>query len=93
MNTPKQTNRLSVQVVAVAGGIQFIKPMLVPRSQTVGWCANASGVYSLHPQLQGAKLGIWGKLTKPNTVVEEGDRIEIYTPATSKQKSKKMSEK
>lgn len=78
MPTPLQSTRYSVQVVALAGGVGFTKTMMVPHGQTLGWAVNASGLYALHPQLRDAELGVWGKVLPPETLVAEGDRIEVY---------------
>lgn len=89
MATPQQSGRMSVQVVMIASNIKFLKTMLVPRGQTVGWCANASGIYSLHPHLHQAKIGVWGKLVNPESLAIEGDRIELYQPSRSTKKPSK----
>jgi putative ubiquitin-RnfH superfamily antitoxin RatB of RatAB toxin-antitoxin module len=52
--------------------------MLVPVGQSVGWCVNASGVLGQYPDTRDGKVGVWGKVVKPETVVLEGDRIEVY---------------
>jgi putative ubiquitin-RnfH superfamily antitoxin RatB of RatAB toxin-antitoxin module len=80
MPTPTQAQRCAVQVVALAGGVAFCKNMLVPRQQTLAWAINASGVLAQYPQLRGAKVGVWGQILPPETVVMADDRIEIYTP-------------
>ena len=80
MVTPKQQGRVQVKVLALADGVGFDKDMLVPKGQTVEWCLNASGLWSLHPTLVGGKVGIFGKLVTVDTVVEDGDRIEVYVP-------------
>lgn len=82
MATPKQAGRVSVQVTCLAGGRNFAKDMLVPVGQTLGWCVNASGIYGIHPDLREARLGVWGKLMKPETVVADGDRIEVYVASS-----------
>lgn len=82
MVTPKQAGRVGVQVVCVAGAKDFIKDMLVPVGQTVGWCVNASGVVAVCGDMNAIKMGIWGKVVKPEAVVVEGDRIEVYAPCT-----------
>lgn len=81
MVTPKQSGRVGVQVVCVAGGRDFVKEMLVPVGQSVGWCVNASGFQELGDKDSARlKIGVWGKIVDPQTVVLEGDRIEVYVP-------------
>ena len=42
----------------------------------------ASGVLERHPQLDPARhaVGIWGRVCALDTVLKEGDRVEIYRP-------------
>jgi putative ubiquitin-RnfH superfamily antitoxin RatB of RatAB toxin-antitoxin module len=80
MVTPRQTGRVGITVVCVAGGRDFVKEMLVPVGQTAGWCVNASGILAREAGLRDSRLGIWGKLVQPEVEVREGDRIEIYVP-------------
>ena len=82
MPTPRQATRVVVEVVAV-GGKAFVKAMPIPQGQTLGWAINASGLYAQRPELRGAAVGVWGKVLPPETLVAEGDRIEVYTAVTS----------
>lgn len=82
MVTPRQQGRVRVQVVSVAAERRFVKDMLVPVGQTVGWCVNASGLAAVQPGAATLKLGIWGKMVKPEAEVAEGDRIEVYMPCS-----------
>ncbi|MFN7163082.1 MAG: RnfH family protein [Pseudomonadota bacterium] len=78
MPTPVQATRYVVEVVALAGKVQFSKTLLVPHGQTLGWAMNASGLFALHPHLRTAEIGVWGKILPPETLVAKGDRIEVY---------------
>lgn len=91
MATPLQAGRVTVQIVCASGDIRFDKTMLVPAHQTLGWCVNASGLYGLHPQLRGCKLGVWGKVMAAETVVQADDRIEVYLPVTAQATAKARS--
>jgi hypothetical protein len=44
----------------------------------------ASGVLERHPELAtgGPMIGIWGRACAPDTVLGDGDRVEIYRPLT-----------
>jgi uncharacterized protein len=41
-----------------------------------------SGMLGRHPeiQLERQKFGVFGKLASPQTVLKDGDRVEIYRP-------------
>lgn len=80
MATPKQGGRVSVDVVAAVDGKLWRKAIMVPKGQTIGWAANACGLYQQFPALREHKLGVWGKVASPDTLAEEGDRIEVYSP-------------
>ena len=57
----------------------------VPDSSTVKDVIELSGLLGMFPEidLQQQKVGIFGKLTKLDAVVEEGNRIEVYRPITA----------
>ena len=38
----------------------------------------ASGLGARRPQLEFDRVGIWGRQVSPDTVLREGDRVEIY---------------
>ena len=44
----------------------------------------ASGVLERHPELSLGEpmIGIWGRACAPDTVLADGDRVEIYRPLT-----------
>jgi len=62
------------------------KPALVsvnlPLGATLVQALEASGLLSKHPEidLKKNKFGIFAKLSKPDTVLRDKDRVEIYRP-------------
>jgi putative ubiquitin-RnfH superfamily antitoxin RatB of RatAB toxin-antitoxin module len=44
----------------------------------------ASGVFERHPELGLGEplIGIWGRACAPETVLADGDRVEVYRPLT-----------
>ncbi|MCX7087099.1 MAG: RnfH family protein [Methylococcales bacterium] len=56
----------------------------VPDQSTVAETIRLSGVLKLYPEinLDHQKVGIFGKIAKLDTLVQEGDRVEIYRPIT-----------
>jgi uncharacterized protein len=83
MPTPLQASRCMVEIVALGNGMAFRKTMMVPHGQTLSWAVNASGLYALYPQLREAAIGVWGKMMAPETLVADGDRIEVYHPVNA----------
>jgi uncharacterized protein len=57
----------------------------VPDGSTVKDVLELSGVLDMFPEIDLAiqKVGIFGKLTKLDAVVSEGNRIEVYRPITA----------
>jgi putative ubiquitin-RnfH superfamily antitoxin RatB of RatAB toxin-antitoxin module len=57
----------------------------VPDGSTVREAIDHSGILKQFPEidLENQKVGIFGKLSKLDAVVEDGARIEIYRPITA----------
>lgn len=57
----------------------------VPEGSTVKDAIEKSGLLTQFPEidLRRQKIGLFGKLTKLDTVLEEGTRVEIYRPITA----------
>lgn len=57
----------------------------VPDGSTVRQAIEISGILERFPEidLESQKVGIFGKLTKLDSVLENGSRIEIYRPITA----------
>lgn len=61
---------------------QIIVPINVAEGTTAEAAVIASGILEKFPEIDLAvnKLGIFGKLCKPDTVLRHLDRVEIYRP-------------
>lgn len=57
----------------------------VPEGSTVRDAIEKSGLLKQFPDidLEQQKVGLFGKLTRLDTVLEEGTRVEIYRPITA----------
>lgn len=57
----------------------------VPEGSTAREAIERSGLLIQFPEidLDRQKIGVFGKLIKPDTVLEEGTRVEIYRPITA----------
>lgn len=73
---------ISVEVVYPIAHEQDIFALKVPEGTTVRQAIAASGILSKYPEIDLAKnkLGIFAKLTKPDTPLRDRDRVEIYRP-------------
>lgn len=48
-----------------------------------------SGIYSAHPETKDLSVGIYAKLVSLDTVLKDGDRLELYRPLTLDPKEKR----
>jgi putative ubiquitin-RnfH superfamily antitoxin RatB of RatAB toxin-antitoxin module len=72
--------------VAYAGARKKVWLKLeVPEQSTVEQVIHLSGILEQFPEidLEQQKVGIFGKLTKLDAAVEDGNRIELYRPITA----------
>jgi uncharacterized protein len=74
--------KISVQVVYALPDRQEVVSLEVPVATTLQAAIELSGLLSKYPEidLQTNKLGIFAKLTKPDAVLRDKDRVEIYRP-------------
>lgn len=73
---------IAVEVVYALPHSQTVRQLNLPSGSTVGQAIDASGITRLIPEidLQRNRVGIYGKLVKPDTVLRDRDRVEIYRP-------------
>jgi len=76
------SDKINIEVVYALPHEQTLLRPQLPAGTTVLEAIQASGVLDKHPEidLASSKFGIFGKLTKPDTVLRDKDRIEIYRP-------------
>lgn len=73
-------NKIQVEVAFARPDNQLIIPLEVSPEATVEEVIRASGILDKFPEIDLAenKVGIFGKLTKMDNTLRDGDRIEIY---------------
>ena len=61
----------------------------IAEGSTVIEAIKESGILEMFPEidLTQQKIGIFGKMTKPDVKLKEGDRVEIYRPITADPKT------
>jgi len=76
---------LNIGIVYAKAVKQIWLKLDVPEGSTVLEAIEYSGILKQFPEIEldKQKVGIFGKLTKLDTVLEEGQRIEIYRPITA----------
>ena len=73
---------LRVEVVYALAQQQPRVSLQLPAGATLRQAVEASGLLQKYPEIDLAKnkLGVFAKLSKPDTPLRNGDRVEIYRP-------------
>jgi uncharacterized protein len=73
---------IAVEVAYARPDVQVLLPVEVPDGATVADALRLSKIADRFPEidLETAKVGIFGKLTRMDTVLKPRDRVEIYRP-------------
>jgi hypothetical protein len=81
-NAVANKGSIRVEVAFALPDDQLIISLMVDEGTTVEQAIIHSGIIDQYPQIDfpDNKTGIFGKLTKLNQTVRDGDRIEIYRP-------------
>jgi hypothetical protein len=81
------------EVVFALKGEQIILPLEVPIGSRIEDVINKSGIKDRYPSepLNSCAVGVWGKVRERNTVIEDGDRIELYRLLHSDPKDRRRS--
>jgi putative ubiquitin-RnfH superfamily antitoxin RatB of RatAB toxin-antitoxin module len=76
------SDKINIEVVYALPGEQILLRQAAAPGTTVADAIQASGILQKHPEIDLSvnKLGIFGKLTKADTVLRDRDRVEIYRP-------------
>ena len=74
--------QLQVEVIYALPDRQELVRLTLPGGSTLQQALEASGLLEKHPEidLKKNKFGIFSKLSKPDTVLRDRDRVEIYRP-------------
>ena len=78
----EEKDSIQIQVVYALRDRQELVALRMPAGTTVQQALDASGLMQKHADINlvDNKLGIFGKLTKPDAVLRDGDRVEVYRP-------------
>jgi len=73
---------LNIEVCYAQSGKQDIVRLKLPVGATLQQALEASGLLAKYPEidLKKNKFGLWNKLSKPDSVLRDQDRVEIYRP-------------
>ena len=73
---------IDIEVVYALPEKQIVRQMNLPEGTTAEQAVKLSGILQQFPEIDFLqnKLGIYGKLIPPTTVLRNRDRVEIYRP-------------
>jgi putative ubiquitin-RnfH superfamily antitoxin RatB of RatAB toxin-antitoxin module len=73
---------IQIEVTYAKPDRQDVISLKLPEGSTIQQAIEASGMLQRHPEIDiaKAKVGIYGKLSRMDTVVRARDRVEIYRP-------------
>ncbi|MFM2397014.1 MAG: hypothetical protein RLZZ144_264 [Pseudomonadota bacterium] len=76
------THKIKIEAVYALPNEQTLLKFEVPAGATIAEALTLSGLLEKFPEIDliKGKFGIFSKLSKPDTVLREQDRIEIYRP-------------
>jgi putative ubiquitin-RnfH superfamily antitoxin RatB of RatAB toxin-antitoxin module len=76
------TETIKVEVCYALPAKQELVSVKLPAGATLGQALEASGLLLKYPEidLKKNKFGIYAKLSKPDAVLRDRDRVEIYRP-------------
>jgi len=82
MENTDQHNEITVEVAYAKPDQQLIIPLKVTADCTAAQAVSLSGILDKFPELDGDQLdlGIFGKVTRADTILNHLDRVEIYRP-------------
>ena len=96
MTEQKTDSTIKVEVLYALPHEQILLVVEVPQNTTLADAVKISGLLGKYPEIDLAtnKVGIFGKLSKLDTVLREKDRVEIYRPliADPKEVRRKLAE-
>lgn len=75
-------NMINIEVCYARREQQALVGLQLPEGATLLQALEASGLLEKHPEidLKKNKFGIFAKLSKPDSVLRDKDRVEIYRP-------------
>ncbi|WP_067041368.1 RnfH family protein [Moritella sp. JT01] len=91
------STKINVDVIYALPKEQITFTVSLEQGSTAQQAIEASGILVKYPEIElnKNKLGIYSRLIKLDTVVEDGERVEIYRPLTAdpKEMRKRRAEK
>ena len=76
------TSAIQVQVCYALADKVYLQDVTLPAASTIQNAIISSGVLQQYPEIElaAARVGIFGKLKPLDSLLQHGDRVEIYRP-------------
>jgi putative ubiquitin-RnfH superfamily antitoxin RatB of RatAB toxin-antitoxin module len=71
---------IRIQVVYALPERQVLRRVSLPEGSSVEGAVRASGLAAEFPEIDSNRLGIYGKAVSKDTILRDGDRVELYRP-------------
>lgn len=83
--------QLRVEVACVGPDGPWLRALKLPPGATVADAIERSGLAAVWPglDLQRQAVGVWGRVRSLDTVLRDGDRVEVYRPLPSDPKERR----
>ena len=85
--------RIGVEVVYATPSRQTLVELQVAAGTTAAQAIDQSGIRNAHPEIGAGQLsvGIFGRTVPPDSILQQGDRVEIYRPLAADPKEARRS--
>lgn len=74
------TETINVEVAYALADEQLVLTVNIDTGTTAVAAIEQSGLLQKFPDIEINKIGIFGKIIKNDTILKEGDRVEVYRP-------------
>lgn len=89
---PKKPELLTIEVAYAQPEKQYLLSEQVPEGTTVAEALEQSELLKLLPDLDTSKVGIFSQPVKPDQVLANRDRIEVYRPLKADPRERRRSQ-
>lgn len=69
---------ITIDIVFAAKNAVWQRTVSVPTQTTAAQALVLSDLYHDHPEAQGLAMGVYGELCQAHTLLQTGDRLEVY---------------
>lgn len=73
-------SKISIDVVYALPERQVLRRLRLPKGSRLSDALRSSALLGEFPEIDPARVGIYGKAAGANTVLRDRDRVEIYRP-------------